>query len=229
MTPLPLTFLERPAQLQPGQQPWLLVLMHGVGSNEQDLFGLAPYVPPHFHVLSVRAPFAMGLDAHAWFQFTVDSQGTRHIDVPQEAQSRALLAQTVAQASAQWKVPAERVVLGGFSQGGIMALSLLLTQPQSMHAAMVWHSRLLPEALQQQAPTDSFAGHALWVSHGTYDNVIPLTSAHAIRDHVAKLPLALSYHEYASAHEIRPDELAASMQWLQALSETGSAAPVPSP
>ena len=50
MTSLPLTFLARPAQPAAGQEAWLLVLMHGVGSNEQDLFGLAPHVPPQFHV-----------------------------------------------------------------------------------------------------------------------------------------------------------------------------------
>ena len=62
-----LGFLERPAQPAAGQLPWLLVLMHGVGSNEQDLFGLAPYVPQQFHVISLRAPFAMGQGAYAWF------------------------------------------------------------------------------------------------------------------------------------------------------------------
>ena len=70
-----------------------------------------------------------------------------------------------------------------------------------------------------QAPAEAMEGKALWVSHGTYDNVIPLTSAHAIRDHAKALPLTLSYHEYPGAHEIRPEELSASMQWLRDLTE----------
>ena len=216
LTDLPLEFLQREPAAQVAA-PWLLVLMHGVGSNEQDLFGLARYVPAHFHVLSLRAPYAMGAQSHAWFQFTVDANGVRHIDAAQEHTSRELLARTVAQVQQQLGIPAERTVLGGFSQGGIMALSLLLTQPQHMQAAMVWHSRLLPEVLALQAPSAAFQGKSLWVSHGSYDNVIPLTSAHATRDHVQKLPLALDYHEYASAHEIRPDELQAAMQWLDSL------------
>src|SRR5256885_12401571 len=181
MIDLPLLALERPAQPAPGQQPWLLVLMHGVGSNEQDLFGLASFVPPQFHVLSLRAPFSMGPSAHAWFQFTVDANGTRHIHASQEEHSRALVAQTVQQAGARLDIPAQRTVAGGFSQGGIMALSLLLTQPALLRAAMCWHSRLLPEALPHQAPDAAFDGKSLWVSHGTYDNVIPLTDRKSTR------------------------------------------------
>ena len=219
MNTLPLTYLERAAKPASGQQAWLLVLMHGVGSNEQDLFGLAPYVPPQFHVISLRAPFAMGQGAYAWFQFTVDADGTRHINVPQEQQARALVQQTVEQAAQQLGIPADRVIVGGFSQGGIMSLSQLLTQPQTLRGALIWHSRLLPEIASLRAPAEAFAGKSAWVSHGTYDNVIPLTSAHAIRDKLGALPLHLSYQEYPGAHEIRPEELRASMQWLQDLTE----------
>ncbi len=223
MTTLPLTYLGRPAQPAAGQPAWLLVLMHGVGSNEQDLFALAGYVPPQFHVISLRAPFAMGMGAYAWFQFTVDADGTRHINVPQEQQARTLVQQTIEQAAQQLDIPPERVVLGGFSQGGIMSLSQLLTQPQTLRAALIWHSRLLPEIASLHAPAAAFAGKSAWVSHGTYDNVIPLTSAHAIRDRLGALPMPLTYHEYPGAHEIRPEELKASMQWLQDLTEPAQA------
>ena len=220
MLDLPLTFLQRPATATT-PHPWLLVLMHGVGSNEQDLFSLAPQIPDRFHVLSLRAPFRMGPGSHAWFDFSIEPNGERTINEAQEAQSRALVAQTVQAASEQLGIPPERVVVGGFSQGGIMALSLLLTQPALLRAAMCWHSRLLPEALPHQAPDAAFDGKSLWVCHGSYDNVIPLTSAHAIRSHVQRLPLQLSYHEYPSMHEIRPDELQAAMAWLQDLAKQG--------
>lgn len=218
MLDLPLSFLHRPAT--PGSEPWLLVLMHGVGSNEQDLFGLAPYVPPQYHVLSLRAPYRMGPTANAWFEFTVAADGARSINEPQEAASRALVAQTVDAAARQLGIPAARVVAGGFSQGGIMALSLLLTQPALMHAALVWHSRLLQQVVPLTAPADALHGKRLWLSHGTYDNVIPLAHAQAIAHHMATLPVSVAYHEFPSAHEIRPSELAATVAWLESLSTT---------
>ena len=214
---LPLNGYIRPAQAAP-DAAWLLVLMHGVGSNAQDLFSLAPYAPPQFHVLSLQAPYAMGPDAFAWFQFSVNADGSRSIAVDQELHSRALVAQTVEQAAQQLGVPPERVVVGGFSQGGIMSLSLLLTQPALLRAICVWHSRLLPEVLPAQVDPAQLADRQVWLSHGSEDNVIPLRSAHQTRDHLRPLPVALSYHEYPCTHTIHPDELRDSMQWLQDLS-----------
>src|SRR5256885_6536947 len=100
----------------------------------------------------------MGPSAHAWFQFTVDANGTRHIHASQEEHSRALVAQTVQQAGARLDIPAQRTVAGGFSHGGIMALSLLLTPPALLRAAMSCPSRLLPAALPHQAPHAALDG-----------------------------------------------------------------------
>ena len=211
-----LSLLYRPPA--PGvSDPWLLVLMHGVGSNEEDLFGLADDVPPKFHVVSLRAPFVLGPGSHAWFEFSVAPDGSRRIDRIQEAASRDAIIRTLQAVAQQLQVPPERVVLGGFSQGGIMALSLLRTQPTLMRAAMVMHSRLLPEVDAQAAPPGALAGKSLWVSHGLQDGVIPLASAQAIRAHAATLPVALTYTEFPGAHEIRPAELQAAMAWLGAL------------
>ena len=222
MLDLPLTFLKRPA-LPSVPQPWLLVLLHGVGSNEQDLYSLCAQLPERYYVLSLRAPYRMGPGAFAWFDYSIEPGGVRTIDEAQEAAGRALLAQTLAAASEQLGMPPERTVVAGCSQGGAMALGLLLTQPALMRAAIVWHGRLLDQPLAALAPADAFRGRALWVSHGTHDGVIPLAHAQAIAHHVAPLPLAFTYREFPSEHEIRPSELAATLTWLEALSTTPNA------
>lgn len=213
---IPLSFLKRDAA--PGTaSPWLLVLLHGVGSNEEDLFGLASHVPANFHVVSLRAPNVVGHGSYAWFQFGVSPQGQRVIHQAQEAASRRLVAETLAGLSRQLGVPPERVIVGGFSQGGIMSLSLLLTQPQLVHGAMVLHSRLLDEVRPFVAPEAQLQGKQLWVSGGTRDQVLPIAHAQAIRHQVQKLPLTLRYTEFPNAHEITQDELTAAMEWLRQL------------
>ncbi|MBT2332425.1 phospholipase [Variovorax paradoxus] len=213
---LPFKFLEQASNPEV-REPWLLVLMHGVGSNEQDLFGLARTMPPQFHVLSLRAPYVLSPDAYAWFEFQVLPNGERQINEEQERESRFLVGEMVASAAQQLGVPPERVVVGGFSQGGIMALSLLLTQPAKVRAAMVWHSRLLSQVLPHIAPPGAFEGKALWVSHGSADNVIPPSAAQATRELARSLPLALSGSDFPGAHEIRPAELQGTLAWLQSL------------
>ena len=212
MNTTPLTFLERPAA---GTHTWLLVLMHGVGSNEQDLFGLAPYVPPHFHVLSLRAPFVLGPGSYAWFELDVRPDGSRAIDGEQELASREALTREIAAHAQRLGVPPARVLVGGFSQGGIMGLSLLLTQPSLMQAAFALHSRLLPEVLTLAAPAAELVGKQLWVSHGLQDMVIPLAQAQRIREHFGALPVALDGADFPGAHELRPAELQQWIGWLQ--------------
>jgi phospholipase/carboxylesterase len=211
-----LSLLHRPAASEEAR-PWLLVLMHGVGSNEEDLFGLADFVPAPFHVVSLRAPFVLGPGSYAWFEFSVATDGARRIDRIQEAASREAVMRTVQAVAGQLGVPPDRVVLGGFSQGGIMALSLLRTQPDLMQAAMVMHSRLLPEVGALAVPPEALQGKQLWVSHGLQDGVIPLPNAQAIRAMAATWPVMLTYTEFPGAHEIRPVELQAAMAWLAEL------------
>ena len=217
MLELPLTFLQRPAA-STTPKPWLLVLMHGVGSNEQDLFALSPQISERFYVLSLRAPHRMGPGAFAWFDFSIEPGGARSINESQEAASRALVAQSVESAAKQLGIPPERTVVGGFSQGGIMALSMLLTRPELIGAALVWHGRLLPQVLPHAAPADALHGRKLWVSHGTHDDVIPVASAQAICHHFDALPVPVTYREFPGGHEIRPSELAATVAWLESLS-----------
>ncbi len=216
MLDLPLSFLHRPAD-PASAEPWLLVLMHGVGSNEEDLFGLAPFVPPQFHVISLRAPYIMGPGAYGWFEFSISRTGDRIINEAQEVASRETVAQTITTTAQQLGIAPDRVVVGGFSQGGIMALSLLLTQPALLKGAMVLHSRLLPQVVPLVAMPEALQGKQLWLSHGTRDQVIPLASAHAIRTLAETLPIELSYSEYPSAHELIQQELVEVMGWLQRL------------
>lgn len=216
MLDIPLSYLHRPAAPST-PSPWLLVLLHGVGSQERDLFELHPFVPKAFHVLSLRAPHRVGPGAFAWFAFSVGPDGSRQIHESQEAESRKQVAHAVEVAARELGIAPGRVVVGGFSQGGIMALSLLLTRPELMRAALVWHGRLLAQALDHAAPPEALQGKNLWVSHGLQDHVIPLANAHAIREHVQGLPLALTYAEFPGAHEIRPAELQQAMTWLVGL------------
>ena len=174
-------------------------------------------------MLSLRAPHRMGPGSFAWYDFSLEPGGARSIDEAQELTSRQRIAETLEAAIAQTGIPPERVVFGGFSQGGTMALSMLLTRPELMLGCIVWHGRLLAQVQALEAKPDAFHGHKLWVSHGVHDDVVPRSSAQAIAHHFDTLPVSVTFHEFSSAHEIRPSELAQTLAWLEGLSTTPTA------
>src|SRR5690349_9155450 len=93
---LSLTHLFQPPRLPADGPPPLLLLLHGYGSNERDLIGLAPYLDSRFQIMSARAPHMLMPDGYAWFELGwTDTDIT--INFQQAEQSRALLIGFLAQ------------------------------------------------------------------------------------------------------------------------------------
>lgn len=217
MLNLPLTFSQRAAAPNT-PRPWLLVLLHDVARNEHDLLPQVTAFPERFHLLSLRAPHRIGPGSHAWFDFSIPPGANPVINVEQEAHSRALIEQSIVAAGLYLGISPEHVVVAGFGQGGIMALSLLLTRPEFMHAAIVWHGRLLPEVLpEMQSEREAFQGRQLWVSHGTHDGVVPAAHAQTIRHHVENTPIHTTFRQFAVGHELHSSEVTATVSWVEEL------------
>lgn len=227
MLNLPLTFARRPAAPST-PKPWLLVLLHEVASNEHDFLSQVTAFSERFYLLSLRGPHRMGPGAHAWFDFSIlpgrkgTAGGDPVVDEAQEAESRTLIAQSIEAACTQLEIAPDHVLVAGFGQGGIMALSMLLTHPELMRAGIVWHGRLLPEILPLQAERDALQGRQLWVSHGTQDSMVSSNYAQSIRRHLENTPLHTTFREFAVGHELRTGEVAATASWVEGL---GSAPP----
>jgi len=211
--PLSLVHLVRaPAISGDGPAP-LLVLLHGVGSNERDLLDLSYYLDGRFFVISVRAPNALGTDAFGWYPVTWTAQGPVGDTAKAEASRQAIL-RFLEEVVAAYNLDAARVFLMGFSQGAIMSLSVALTQPQAVAGIVPMSGRLLPEALAQKAPDDALRGLPVFAVHGTRDTVLPIGEGRTIRDELSRLPVVLTYREYDMAHEVSAESIADIAAWL---------------
>lgn len=211
---LSLTHLVR-APGAPSEAPPLLLLLHGVGSNEQDLFTLAPQLDERFLVLSARAPNTRGPGSYAWFDVQFTPQGP--VINPEQAEaSRRLLLRFIGEAVAAYGADPRRVYLMGFSQGAIMSASVALSEPEAVAGAVLMSGRILPEIRPLLATPERLRGLPILVAHGTGDTVLPIHHGRASRALLAGLPVELSYHEYAMGHEVRPESLAAIQTWLGA-------------
>lgn len=194
--------------------PPLLLLLHGVGSHEGDLMGLAAALDPRFYVVSARAPITLAPGAYAWFH--VEFAPTGPVINPQEAEaSRITLLRFIDEVVQHYGVDPTQIYLLGFSQGAIISLSLALTEPKRLAGVVAMSGRVLPEVLPRMAPPEAMAGLPILVVHGTADPVLGIEYGRAARDRLSVLPVALTYREYPMGHQVTEESLAGVVAWLQ--------------
>jgi phospholipase/carboxylesterase len=214
-TSLPLIHLVRRPTRDAGAPP-LLILLHGIGSNEEDLMGLEPYLDQRFLIISARAPHSYGpWGGYAWFeiQWLPDKIA---IDRAQAEQSRDLLVRFIGEAVAAYGADPARVYLMGFSQGAMMSGWVALTRPELVAGAALMSGRVPEELRDQIAGPEQLAGKPFLVVHGTRDEVLPIRNGRASRDLLQRLPVDLTYHEYPMGHEVSAQSLADVVAWLSA-------------
>jgi phospholipase/carboxylesterase len=212
MKNLPLVHLVRQPLIEEATPP-LLLLLHGVGSNEHDLYGLAPFLDERFLIISVRAPNTLSPGSYAWFEVEFTPQGPA-IDPQQAEASRETLITFIKEAVTVYGADPKQVYLMGFSQGAIMSASVALTRPELFAGAVLMSGRILPEIRPLIASNEELSGFPFLVVHGTADMVLPITYGRASREFLSSLPVDLTYHEYTMGHEVTQESLSDVTAWL---------------
>lgn len=202
-----------PRAPSPGLPP-ALVLVHGLGSNERDLAGLASRLDPRFVVHSLRAPIPMGRDAYGWFKVTFTPDGIIH-DVEGATAARATLVGELRALKASGTVDPERVFVLGFSQGAILGLATALTEPGLVSGVVAVAGRTLPE-VQRAAAGKALTGTAVLLVHGRDDQKLPFALGEKSRDIVQASGLPLTWRPHDGGHTITPAMLQDIDAWLRA-------------
>ena len=214
MEKLSLVHLVRQPQVKGASTP-LLLLLHGVGSNEYDLFGLAPYLDKRFLIISVRAPYTMEVDSFAWFEVNFTPQGP--IIQPEQAEaSRNRMITFLNEAVVAYGADPQQVYLMGFSQGAIMSASVALTRPELVAGVVLMSGRILPQIEPLVAAPEKLKGLPVLVVHGTSDGVLPVNNGRDSQKTLSALPVDLLYREYPMGHEVSRESLADVTSWLSA-------------
>src|SRR5690554_83520 len=114
----------------PSSKAPLLIMLHGYGSNEQDLFSFASELPEDLFIISLRAPVRLEQFGFAWFEINWNGGSGKYGDDQQALISRDAVANFIDEAVAAYPVDPKRVTLVGFSQGTMLSLSVALTYPE---------------------------------------------------------------------------------------------------
>lgn len=215
---LSLTHLVREPRERSEGRPPLLLLLHGVGSNEEDLFALAPYLDGRFLVVSARAPVVLGPGSYGWFRIDFTPQGMV-ADMAQALRSLAMLPGFIDELVATYGTDEGRTFLAGFSQGAMMSLALALTRPDKVAGVAAMSGRLPAQVPGAGPDREALKGLPIIITHGIYDPVLPVENARAARKYLEGLPVELTYREYPMAHEVSLESLRDVSAWLTAALE----------
>jgi len=193
----------------------LIVLLHGYGSNEAELFELKDALPANFIVVSARAPKTLGKGAYQWYELA-QANGKSQPKETDLKESRDLIIRFVQEIISRYHADPQQVFLSGFSQGAIMSYEAGLTHPELFKGIAPLSGRIYP-SLQAQV-RQSIALKKLWVfiGHGDADQRIPYSDAAAAFTYLKSLQLRPEFKTYKGmGHSISSEEMKDLVQWLQ--------------
>lgn len=195
------------------EKPPLLILLHGVGGNEQNLFSFAPHLPDNFVVVAARGPLTFGANSFAWFQVDF-STGKPQINEQQAENARKMLIDFIEDLKTEISFDAEKVYLMGFSQGGIMSYSVALTAPEKVSGIAVMSGRLLPEIKPFMADEKRLEKLKFFISHGKQDAVLNYQYATDALDFLKTKKLNPEFHSYEEGHTVNQQMFNDVNHWL---------------
>jgi phospholipase/carboxylesterase len=201
-----------------------LLLLHGIGSNEADLFGLAPYLDVRFQVVSARAPIVMGPGAYGWFNIELTARGMV-ADIEQAKESLQILPGFIDELIETYRLDATSVYLMGFSQGAMMTLAHAINHPRKIGGAVVMSGRYPSHVLEEEPDKEALQAKPFLVTHGLYDPVLPIEEGRLVRENLEALPVKLTYNEYPMGHEVSMESLRDVSAWLTRSLDKRSRAP----
>lgn len=210
------TILLHTAHVPAGEGPFPTVLaLHGWGASAHDLLGLAPLLHRGRALVlcpqgETEIPIGPGQLGYGWFPLrTTSAENPEAFRAAAETLRRFLDASL-----ARYPIDPARLVLLGFSQGGVMAYELGLRQPERFAGIAALSTWLPPELAESFSREPRHEGLPVLLIHGTEDPLVEVERARESRERLRPFGVALTYREFPMAHEIRPEALQILVRWL---------------
>lgn len=211
---LSLYHLVREPKVKQDKNP-LLLLLHGYGSNEEDLFSFASELPEEYYVISARAPYNLMPNAYAWYAINFDADEKKFSDLDQAKTSRDLIINFIDELVSNYPIDAEKVTLIGFSQGCILSYSVALSYPQKVQRIVGMSGYFNEDIAIENYQTNDFSNLQIFASHGNVDQVVPVEWARKAKPTLDSLGIKNVYKEYPVGHGVAPQNFYDFRNWLE--------------
>ena len=189
----------------------IIFLLHGYGSNEEDLFSLKEFIPSNYIIISLRAPIIIGFNSYAWYTINFQNNIDRWIDKDEAINSKNVIINDISLHVEDLGFKNKKISLLGFSQGAILSWSLGVEYPHLIKNILplsgFYHSEITNFNSNSRFKLNCFS------SHGIHDPVIPISLArNGIK--LLKKNINIEFKEYQSGHEINNKNLRDIIEWL---------------
>ena len=171
----------------------LIILIHGYGSNEEDLFSFAPELPDDYFVVSVQAPYQVPPYGFAWYAITFDADMNKFSNDTQAIESRDLLVQFIDGLCAEYPIDSANINLIGFSQGAILSYAIAVTYPEKINKVVALSGYFNADIMMPKTNISSYNHLKIFGSHGTVDQVIPVEWARKTSELLKPLNISFQY------------------------------------
>ncbi|GEC79504.1 alpha/beta hydrolase [Flavobacterium aquatile] len=211
---LSLHHLVREPKIKLDKNP-LLLLLHGYGSNEEDLFSFASELPEEYYVISARAPYDLMYGSYAWYAINFDADENKFSDIEQAKTSRDLISNFIDELLANYAIDSNNVNLIGFSQGCILSYAVALSYPQKIKRVVAMSGYFNAEIATQNFKENDFSNLKIFASHGSVDQVVPVDWARKAEPTLKQFGIDIVYKEYPIGHGVSPQNFYDFKNWLQ--------------
>ena len=192
----------------------LLLLLHGYGSNEDDLFSFASELPDEYYVISARAPYDLQYGSYAWYAINFDADQNKFSDQSQAVLSRDLVVKFLEELKTKFPIDISNITLIGFSQGSILSYSIALSYPKIVQRVGALSGYLNLDTTTDNYQNNDFSNLKIFASHGTVDQVIPVEWARKTDPILKSLGINSTYKEYPIGHGVSPQNFYDLKSWL---------------
>jgi phospholipase/carboxylesterase len=210
---LSLEYKIREPKIKQEQNP-LLLLLHGYGSNEDDLFSFASELPDTYYIISARAPYDLQYGSYAWYAINFDADQNKFSDHEQAKVSRDLIVTFIDELIDTYPIDIDNITLIGFSQGSILSYAVALSNPEKIKKVVALSGYVSEPILAENYNNNDFSKLSIFASHGTVDQVIPVEWARKTKPFLDALGIQAVYKEYPVGHGVAPQNFYDFKNWL---------------
>ena len=197
------------------ENPPLMIMLHGYGSNEQDLFSFADELPDELLIISAKAPLTLGMGSYAWYSIRFSEDSANFSDTTEAKASLEKIDTFISEVKKEFKVDSGNVFLFGFSQGTILSIAYALNNPDKVQHVVALSGYVNQQLLHEDFNKNDFSNLDLFVSHGSEDQVIPVIWARKTPEFLNALEIKNSYQEYPVGHGVAPQNFYDLHKWVQ--------------